>query len=135
MSRLTQRTGSGIPSFTSPARSKRGLETPRLGIASPLMRLSTTRSRHLKGNKTMKIKVTNLNIYCGAQKNMAVCPIALAMKDAGLINVEVSKFSVRFRRPGPTNLQFTIVLFPPEVRSFIKRFDQGSTVNAFTFEI
>jgi hypothetical protein len=81
----------------------------------------------------LKIEVTLEDIKYGIACNGAMCPVARALAravpDAG---VNVGHEFVELRVPG---LRMGIVPLPREAREFIGRYDDGGSVEPFTFEV
>lgn len=80
----------------------------------------------------MKIEVKEKHIKKGKPRNSCDCPIALAMKDAGLKDCFVECLFVDISN----NLEtYTMVNLPAKVSQFIHDFDEGLEVSPFEFEL
>lgn len=76
----------------------------------------------------MKIEVTQQDIDSGKKSDTSCCPVALAMARA----VEPLRVSVITKWASIDGRYHSL---PPEVTTFIKRFDIGGAVDPFTFEL
>lgn len=80
----------------------------------------------------MRVNVTQEHIDKGARMSCDGCPIALALKEAGLPDVEV--FANRVSRNAFTSDLETWEL-PTNARAFIQSFDNYRIVEPFHFDI
>lgn len=80
---------------------------------------------------TMKIKVTQEDIAKGIPEDEGSCPVALALKHAGMMDVEVSLE----RAEAWYGRRLFNVELPSKARRFIKRFDAGKLVKPFSFTL
>ena len=79
----------------------------------------------------MKIQVTQQHIDYGVRGSTTSDPVALAMKDAGLIKPWASPSYLAWRKD---NKDYYVPL-PEGVLGFMKEFDNGVEVEPFTFEV
>lgn len=77
----------------------------------------------------MLVKVTAAHIKEGQRNKSCTCPVALAMKSAGLKCVKVGRFSLTYY---VNKVGFHVGL-PESVITKILRFDQGGYMKPFTF--
>ena len=76
----------------------------------------------------MKIKVTQKHIDAGKAED---CPVALAMRDSGLVQPDVGQDDIRWQKGAHQEWCIT----PAKVYVFIMRFDDGRSVRPFEFEL
>ena len=81
----------------------------------------------------MKIAVTNDHIERGARCSKFLCPVALAMRQAGCESPIIYEHVIWVRMKSSGHMH--PVTPTPEIRKFIKAFDSGEDVEAFTFEL
>ena len=80
----------------------------------------------------MLIKVEQYQIDNGLPRSMCSCPVALAIERCtGRHIVEVSDEHVTIFEHG----EFVNILLPLAAQEFIKRYDEGSPVEPFEFEL
>ncbi len=79
---------------------------------------------------TKIITVTQKHINKGIQTDAQECPIAKALRTAGLRNVSVSGMSVYFGKGWKRTAEL-----PKRARNFIKKFDNEKPVKPFTFRL
>lgn len=85
---------------------------------------------------TIQIKVTKAHIKRGKVGDKRNCPVAEAMKSAGLSNVSVDDVDVQFDTKRGTTVTYCTV--PKAVSNFIERFDEDDTrpkCKPFTFRL
>ncbi|ANA87336.1 hypothetical protein PBI_KAMPE_104 [Gordonia phage Kampe] len=80
----------------------------------------------------MKVTVTQEHIDKGKRWEICNCPIALALKEKGFNNVEVSTFEISASKHN--DLMINHYRVPSVAKRFIKSFDDGHPVEPFTFE-
>ncbi|AXH46555.1 hypothetical protein SEA_ROBINSPARKLES_110 [Gordonia phage RobinSparkles] len=80
----------------------------------------------------MKVTVTQEHIDKGKPWEICNCPIALALKEKGFANVEVSTLAISVGKNNQALLNHYSV--PSIAKQFIKAFDDGQTVEPFEFE-
>ena len=89
----------------------------------------------------MIINVTQSDIDNGIRNSTCSCPIALAAKrainDGALPSVCCSdiEFEYKTERDGDVVYRFKSAYLPTIARDFIRKFDNGGTVEPFSFEI
>lgn len=74
------------------------------------------------------IRVEQRHIDCGKKKRCTICPVALALREAGIKHPSVDGITVAYR--------FTkepIFVLSDKVNGWIKRFDMGLEVQPFEF--
>lgn len=76
----------------------------------------------------MKIEVTDEDIARGEPRSALACPIACALRRAGMLDVSVSLTSI-------TVGHLTYKPMPPEAKAFIRDFDAGAPVTPFAFSV
>ena len=79
----------------------------------------------------MTIEVTHIDIQEGVTEDCVDCPIACAMKRAGLTGIWVSSKMIQWRSANRIRSTNT----PSHVASFIRRFDKNRSVSPITFEL
>lgn len=79
----------------------------------------------------MKIKVRREHIQRGVRLHACVCPVALAMHDAGLIDPHAGPFTLSWLSCGDR----VRVPAPDGVRDFISRYDGQKPVEPFKFKL
>lgn len=89
------------------------------------------RSTVPEGAKSMYVRVTQHDIHNGRRDNCCLCPVALAIKRAGL-HVEVGTNTVVTRKSGLDYLS-THWQLPFIAREFIDAFDYSRAVKPFGF--
>lgn len=77
----------------------------------------------------MTINVTYSHIINGHREDCTRCPITLALRDAGLTKATSGNLSVSGIPGRPA---FPL---PESARKFIRRFDEGHSVEPFSFEL
>ena len=75
----------------------------------------------------MKIKIKRKHIIDGEPESSLGCPIALALQEYGISNPDVGRKYVEL---GKKKVQL-----PESAQEFIKKFDDGSKVQPFSFEL
>ena len=91
----------------------------------------------------MKFELTEDHIRAGKQGNCSMCPVALCLREQAPDSVVTGiQTSTRSRSTAETWAGITVLRVrgeyyrtPPEVSSFITRFDDGKTVKPFSFEV
>jgi hypothetical protein len=95
------------------------------------------RLRHIKtdewGERMKTIEVTKDCIKYGQQGSKYYCPIALAMRNAGLTEISVTEIYIRWKEKG--SIASDLLVVPKNIKSFIKCFDKGQKVKPFEFEL
>ena len=83
----------------------------------------------------MKIRVTREHIRRGRRCDSTECPLALAMREAGLYEPAVSKdvcyWGSSYNDPQP----YGTARLPDQAQAFINRFDEDLTGEPFEFEL
>lgn len=82
--------------------------------------------------RTVQISVTADHITRGARCDSVRCPVALAIKDALHLSVDVQEDLINFGIP--TGM-FSPVATPQEAGHFVDEFDDGLPVQPFTFTL
>ncbi len=83
--------------------------------------------------RTKVVKVTQAHITAGKRSSKLYCPIALALKAAGLYNVRVGPCIISARRRSDgLSVKWNL---PRLAVDFIERFDSGEQVRAFEFRL
>lgn len=77
----------------------------------------------------MKIKVTQEHIDRGTKKACSTCPVALALREATGMECEVST-TIAFLPNNDNGIPL-----PIDAKDFIRRFDAGTLVQPFEFEL
>ena len=75
----------------------------------------------------MRIQVTQEHIDKGERMRGRQCPIALALRDAGISDPTVFTSSIDFGE--------RTVVSPDDVEAFVRRFDAGNRVRPFWFDL
>jgi hypothetical protein len=88
----------------------------------------------------MRISVTQDHIKKGRKASCGHCPIALALKDAGLKDISVESHHVTIHNgrkyiENGKECAYHRILVPYEVTHFIYDFDNGRKVETFEFEL
>lgn len=86
----------------------------------------------------MKVKVTQQHIDSGVRGCAFDCPVALALMDAGDFAYTAAtgtRVQLWLKGSNLSRLPDYEVALPPNVWTFISRFDAGKTVAPFEFEI
>lgn len=78
----------------------------------------------------LTIRVTQANIDNGIRAKCGLCPIALALRDAGFEEPTVGSYEFQATQ-GCSYLNYGL---PESARDFINHFDAGHTVSPFEFE-
>ena len=81
----------------------------------------------------MKISVLENHILFGKKNSSSYCPIALALRDAGLQLPQVAENVIQVVKQGP--LCNSVRKTPLSALLFIKRFDAGMSVTPMSFEL
>ena len=79
----------------------------------------------------MRVKVSNEHIEKGEVGMPKCCPVALAMKDMGMVDPFVDSMGIRFSLLGHRHYAST----PNVVNDFLYKFDYGREVEPFEFEL
>ena len=88
----------------------------------------------------MNVSITNEDIDNGRPDHTCLCPIAIAIERAlrkrGLdirgVQVEASHVEIAYYAGG---IRWRRITLPQEARTFIERFDYGTEVEPFEFEL
>jgi hypothetical protein len=82
----------------------------------------------------MVVEVTQKHINKGLRNDCRRCPIALALKDAGLSDVVVMRSIVLIHPRRGSQYRYSCAL-PTSVSQFIESFDSIQGVEPFSFEL
>jgi len=79
----------------------------------------------------MKIEVKQEHIDKGDRTSPCSCPVALALKEAGLPDPGVTETQIRL----DVMNSWRSVQIPDEAAAFVRAFDAGESVQPFTFDL
>ena len=82
----------------------------------------------------MKVKVTEDHIHEGVKGSKRNCPVALAIWDAGMVDVMVGAGMADWYDAAPGK-GFVSAALPESVQEFVGDFDHGEEVEPLEFEI
>ena len=83
----------------------------------------------------MKVSVTQSHIDNARPRACFICPVAVAIRDAGAADVEVHRNFAFVAMPNRPHNRDHRIRLPKEVRAFIQAFDAGAYVEPFTFDL
>ena len=90
------------------------------------------RKSEIKETEVMKIIVSRDDIHRGQRRDPEDCPVARALRRAGIAHSGVMGAAITFT---DEQQHTTLLLLPGEVQEWIARFDQGGEAEPFEFEL
>ena len=83
----------------------------------------------------MKVTVTAEHIAAGLRGEISLCPVALAIRDAGAPGATVTSSYARIPHESGAPGKAVVVYFPEAVDDRILSFDSGKGMEPFSFDL
>lgn len=85
--------------------------------------------------RTVRIEVTAKDIIYGDRWSPSTCPIARAARRAGVRGARVGSVALEAENHLLLRDASLVASLPDPARAFVKRFDEGMTVEPFAFDV